>query len=75
MQKEVPRFFICLQNLRELSLHLLKNCLREPHIHVHSVATRYVAAQLEISKLLCHLLGKLAGLEDEMKAGKGFALL
>ncbi|KAK6623966.1 hypothetical protein RUM44_010823 [Polyplax serrata] len=62
-------------NLRELSLHLMKNCLREPHTHVNPVSTSYVTAQLDASKLLCHFLGKIAGIEDEMKSEKGFSLI
>lgn len=56
-------------------MHLLKNSLRESPIHVHAVATRYVSAQLEISKQLCHLLTKLAGVDDELKTDKGFSLV
>lgn len=68
-------YIIFFQNLRELSLHLMKNCLREPHTHVNPVSTSYVTAQLDASKLLCHFLGKIAGIEDEMKSEKGFSLM
>ncbi|KAL0278879.1 UNVERIFIED_CONTAM: hypothetical protein PYX00_000557 [Menopon gallinae] len=62
-------------NLRELSMHLLKHSLQESTIHVQAVATRYVAAQLEVSKQLCHLLTKLADIEEDMKTDKGFPLI
>ncbi|GJQ76606.1 hypothetical protein Trydic_g15469 [Trypoxylus dichotomus] len=56
-------------NLRELSMHLLKQstenrvtCFQwqtQTPMHVHAVATRYIAAQLEQSRFLCQSLCKI----------------
>ncbi|KAI4468789.1 gamma-secretase-activating protein [Holotrichia oblita] len=56
-------------NLRELSMHLLKQstdnrvtCFQwqaQTPMHVHAVATRYIGAQLEQSRYLCQALCKI----------------
>lgn len=44
-------------------------------MHVHAVATRYVAAQLEVSKLLCQLLCRAAGIHSRNDSEKGFMFM
>lgn len=63
------------QNLREVSMHLLKRGRsRESPMQVHAVATRYAAAQLELSRLLCQLMTKAAGI-DTNSHERGFPLM
>ncbi|GLV45117.1 pigeon [Carabus blaptoides fortunei] len=73
-------------NLRELSMHLLKHSLgnntlsrqqwqSQTPIHVHAVATRYVAAQLEQSKYLCQLLCRSVNIDAKHEHEKGFVLI
>ncbi|XP_021937949.1 protein pigeon isoform X4 [Zootermopsis nevadensis] len=62
-------------NLRELSMHLLKNSSKQSPMHVHVVATRYVAAQLEMSKHLCQLLCQCAAVDPHQEQERGFALV
>ncbi|XP_055641347.1 protein pigeon isoform X2 [Toxorhynchites rutilus septentrionalis] len=78
-------------NLRELSMHLVKHSVKEVSgfrwlknafydsnpapSHVHAVATKYVAAQLEQSRALCALVCKTAGLDMTSDIEKGFALV
>ncbi|GFG36550.1 hypothetical protein Cfor_06172 [Coptotermes formosanus] len=62
-------------NLRELSMHLLKNSNKQSPMHVHVVATRYVAAQLEMSKYLCQLMCRCAAVDPHQEQERGFALV
>ncbi|XP_067002929.2 protein pigeon [Anabrus simplex] len=62
-------------NLRELSMHLLKNGNKQTPMNVHVVATRYVAAQLELSKQLCLLLCQCAAVDPYHEQERGFALV
>ncbi|XP_025425466.1 protein pigeon isoform X2 [Sipha flava] len=74
-------------NLRELSMHLLKqssmrtNKLRsrtmsEPNaMHVHAVATKYASSQLEISRSLCANLTLAAGVDVRLHKRTGFQLI
>ncbi|KAF5296648.1 hypothetical protein FQR65_LT10188 [Abscondita terminalis] len=72
-------------NLRELSMHLLKQSTEnrisrfqwqsQTPMHVHAVATRYVSAQLEQSRYLCHILCKAAGFDPKHDQEKGFAFV
>ncbi|VVC38649.1 Hypothetical protein CINCED_3A011046 [Cinara cedri] len=74
-------------NLRELSMHLLKqsslysNKLRsrymsEPNaMHVHAVATKYASSQLEISRSLCAHLTLAAGVDVRLHKHIGFQLI
>ncbi|CAL1675919.1 unnamed protein product [Lasius platythorax] len=71
-------------NLRELSMYLLKNGTRTSTmhmrgsctpLHVHAMATRYVAAQLEASRILCQILCKAAGVDPRIEQERGFNLI
>ncbi|KAK4875134.1 hypothetical protein RN001_011556 [Aquatica leii] len=72
-------------NLRELSMHLLKQSTEnrisrfqwqsQTPMHVHAVATRYVSAQLEQSRYLCHILCKGIGFDPKYDQEKGFAFI
>ncbi|CAH1110405.1 unnamed protein product [Psylliodes chrysocephalus] len=71
-------------NLRELSMHLLKqtsNSLKkfqqsdQSNLHVHAVATRYVSAQLDQSRQLCEIICKAATYDSEEDEDKGFILI
>lgn len=44
-------------------------------MHVHAVATRYVAAQLEQSRFLCHLLSKAVAFDPKYEQEKGFVFM
>ncbi|CAH1393019.1 unnamed protein product [Nezara viridula] len=59
-------------NLRELSIHLVKHGLENP-MQVHVVATRYAAAQLEMSRFLCSLITKSCAIPVYQL--KGFQLI
>ncbi|XP_054277768.1 protein pigeon [Macrosteles quadrilineatus] len=61
-------------NLREVSMHLLKQSRsRESPMQVHAVATRYAAAQLEQSRQLCQLITKAASVDTTTH--RGFMLI
>ncbi|XP_034237038.1 protein pigeon isoform X2 [Thrips palmi] len=63
-------------NLRELSVHLLKHAHRgQSPLHVHAVATRYVAAQLDMSRSLCRQLCLAAKVDPRHEKERGFALI
>ncbi|GLH11423.1 Protein pigeon [Gryllus bimaculatus] len=62
-------------NLRELSMHLLKSCSKQTPMNVHVVATRYVAAQLEMCKQLCLILCQCASVDPHEEQERGFALI
>ncbi|KAL3289631.1 hypothetical protein HHI36_023041 [Cryptolaemus montrouzieri] len=70
-------------NLRELSMHLLKQSSEnkisrfqwqsQSPMHVHAVATRYVSAQLEQSRRLCQVLcSRAVSVEPRHQLEKGF---
>jgi len=56
-------------------MHLLKNSNKQSPMHVHVVATRYVAAQLEMSKYLCQLLCQCAAVDPHQEQERGFSLM
>ncbi|KAL6440215.1 hypothetical protein ACFW04_003064 [Cataglyphis niger] len=71
-------------NLRELSMYLLKNGTHTSNmhtrgsctpLHVHAMATRYVAAQLEASRILCQILCRAAGVDPRIEQERGFNLI
>ncbi|KAJ8978824.1 hypothetical protein NQ317_018915 [Molorchus minor] len=72
-------------NLRELSMHLLKQSSdnkmnrfqwqSQTPMHVHAVATRYITAQLDQSRQLCQILCKAACYEPRYELDKGFVYI
>ncbi|XP_066601212.1 protein pigeon isoform X2 [Prorops nasuta] len=71
-------------NLRELSMYLLKHGVHPSSsfikgtctpLHVHTMATRHVTAQLEISRLLCQFLCRAANVDPRLEQEQGFMLI
>ncbi|XP_076662368.1 gamma-secretase activating protein pigeon isoform X1 [Halictus rubicundus] len=71
-------------NLRELSMYLLKHGTQTSVIHVqgsctplhvHAMATRHVAAQLEASRALCQMLCRAANVDPRLEQERGFILV
>ncbi|KAJ8673738.1 hypothetical protein QAD02_005000 [Eretmocerus hayati] len=74
-------------NLREISVHLMRHGAQGgadrgvprpgscTPLHVHAMSTRYVASQLEISRLLCQMLSKVAGVDPRHELERGFCLV
>lgn len=71
-------------NLRELSMYLLKHgtptTITYVHgtcapLHVHAMATRHVAAQLETSRTLCQMLCRAASIDPRIEQERGFILV
>ncbi|XP_066983004.1 protein pigeon [Macrobrachium rosenbergii] len=61
--------------LRELSMYCLKHFPHESPMRVHAVASKYVCAQLQVSRRLCSILCSSQTLIPTEKGEKGFTFI